>query len=158
MMEIFYQTMLNFIRKHSFLETLIIFITKYFPMITFCLYPCVLIYLYIIKSPLFLESVWKPLGAFLLVTVFRKIVNRKRPYETMSIIPLVGHKQGESFPSRHTVSSMIIGLICFNAHMYLGILAMIVAIIMSACRILAGVHYISDVLVSVIIALFFYFI
>lgn len=157
-MEKFYQTMLNDIRKYPFLETLIISITKYFPIITFCLYPCVLIYLYITNSPFLIETIWKPLGAFLFVTIFRKIVNRKRPYEAMNIIPLIGHKQGESFPSRHTVSSMIIALVCFHAHLYIGLFAFIIAIIMSTCRVLAGVHYISDVLVSVIIALLFYFI
>lgn len=76
----------------------------------------------------------------------------------MNIQPLIGHKHGESFPSRHTVSAFIIALVCLPVNLYLGVFALIVASMMSLCRILAGVHYISDVLVSVIIALLFYFI
>ena len=127
-------------------------------MITFILYPCILLYLWFTKSPFLFEAIWKPLAAFIVVTIFRKIVNRPRPYETMDIKPLVGHKYGESFPSRHTVSAVIIALVCFYVNIYLGIFALIVAMIMSVCRILAGVHFISDVLVSVIIATLFYFI
>lgn len=154
-MKKFYITMLNYIHHHPNIKKIIIILTKYLPYITFCIYPCVLITLYITNSPLLWESIWKPLGAFLLVTVFRKIINRPRPYEIMEIVPLIKHKYGESFPSRHTVSSMIIALVCFHVNVYLGTFALVIAIVLSVCRILSGVHFISDVLVSVIIALFF---
>ncbi|MFR7591313.1 MAG: phosphatase PAP2 family protein [Longibaculum sp.] len=157
-MEKFYIHMLSWIRQKPWLEKIIVALTKYFPYITFCIYPCVLIYLFGINSPLLWDTFWRPLAAFLLVSVIRKIINRPRPYESMPITPLVGHKTGESFPSRHTVSSMIIALVCFPINAYLGIFALTVAIILSGCRILAGVHFVSDVVVSVIIALFFYFI
>lgn len=157
-MEKFYKSMLEYIHKHAFIEKTIISITKYFPFITFIIYPCIFIYLFLIDSPLLCETIWKPLGAFLLVTIFRKIVNRPRPYDVMDIVPLVGHKHGESFPSRHTVSAFIIALVCLPVNVNLGIFSLVIAAIMSICRVLAGVHYISDVLVSVIIALLFYFI
>lgn len=157
-MEKFYVAMLQYIRKSSFLQRTIIVIIRYFPIMTFILYPCILLYLWITKSPFLFETIWKPLAAFLVVTVFRKIVNRPRPYEAMNIEPLIGHKHGESFPSRHTVSAVIIALVCFHVNIYLGIFTLIMAMIMSVCRILAGVHFISDVFVSVIIATLFYFI
>lgn len=157
-MEKFYITLLANIRKHPVIERMIISITKYFPYITFVIYPCLLIYLFSIQSALLWESIWKPLGAFLLVTIFRKIVNRPRPYDQINIKPLIGHKHGESFPSRHTVSAFIIAFVCLPVHLYLGVFSIVIVTIMSICRILAGVHYISDVVVSVIIALFFYII
>lgn len=157
-MEKFYTTLLSYIRQHHVLEQVIILLTKILPYITSCLYLCILIYLFITNSPLLWDTLWRPMVAFIVVTIFRKLINRPRPYEKMAIEPLLGHKQGESFPSRHTLSSMIIALVCFPINLYLGIFTLIVAIILSVCRILAGVHYISDVLVSVIIALFFYFI
>ena len=46
-MEKFYVAMLQYIRKSAFLQRTIIAITRYFPMITFILYPCVLLYLFI---------------------------------------------------------------------------------------------------------------
>ena len=76
----------------------------------------------------------------------------------MNIEPLVGHKHGESFLSRHTLSAFIIALICFYANIYVGIFALIVAMILSGCRILAGVHFISDVLAGIVIAIVFFII
>lgn len=157
-MEKFYQNTLSFIRKYPVLEKTIVFITKYFPIIPFGLYPCILVYLFITKNTLLFETIWKPLLAFLIVSVFRKLVNRPRPYETMDIVSLVGHKQGESFPSRHAVSAMIISLVCFNVNMYLGIFSIMIALLICASRILAGVHYISDVFVSIVLAILIYFI
>ena len=147
-MEQFYQTTLDYIRKHPQLKKSVIFMTQYFPYITFCLYPCVLVYLYLNKSPYLSAAIYKPLGAFLFVTIFRKLINRPRPYDCMNIEPLVGHKHGESFPSRHTLSAFIIALICFYANIYVGIFALIVA----------GVHFISDVLAGIVIAIVFFII
>ena len=87
------------------------------------------------------------------LTIFRKIVNRPRPYDHMDIKPLKGHKHGESFPSRHSVSACIIALICFYANTYIGIFACIIAIIVSLTRIFSGVHHISDVFAAIIIAI-----
>lgn len=157
-MEKYYQALLSYIHHHPKLKEMIIQICHYFPYMTFGLYPCVLFYLWIIKSDLLCMTIIKPLSAFLIVTIFRKIVNRPRPYENMNIEPLLQHKQGESFPSRHTVSAFIIALVCFDVNIYLGIFAMIVAIMISISRILAGVHYISDVFVSIVIAFMIYFI
>lgn len=157
-MEKFYIKMLENIRQRPFLEKILIFITKYFPYLPFGLYPCLLIYLFVEKSPLLVSTIWKPLCAFVFVSIIRKIINRPRPYETMNIQPIVGHKKGESFPSRHTLSSMIIALVCFPVSYPLGIFSLFIAIMISVSRILVGVHYLSDVFVSVIIAFSFYFI
>lgn len=157
-MEKFYQSLLSYIHHFPIIEKITIKICHYFPYITFGLYPCILIYLLIIKSDLLLMTIIKPLSAFLIVTIFRKIINRPRPYENMDIEPLLEHKKGESFPSRHTVSAFIIALVCFPINLYLGIFAIIVATIISISRILAGVHYISDVIVSIFIAFMIYFI
>jgi len=157
-MEKFYQTFLNYIYQSPFLKNTIIFICKYFPYITFTLYPCILIYLFCIKSPLLLSTILRPLLAFLFVTIFRKIIDRPRPFVTMNIQPLLQHKSGESFPSRHTLSAFIIAFVCFNVNTYLGIFACIIASIISLSRILSGVHYISDVISAIIIAFIFYII
>lgn len=157
-MEVFYQQMLYFIRKHNFLKEMILFINHYFPYITFGLYPCIIIYLSYIHSSLLLDSIIRPSIAFILVTVFRKIVNRPRPYESMSIEPLIRHKLGQSFPSRHSVSAFIIALVSFYVNVYLGIFACVIAVCISIGRILAGVHYISDVLTAILIAFIIYLI
>lgn len=152
-MEKSYQNMLAWIRGHALLEKSILFVAYYFPLLTFILYPCLILYLIFNQSSLLLESIIKPLTAFLLVTILRKIINRPRPYERMNIQPLFGHKKGESFPSRHAVSAFIIALICFHIHFYLGIIVLVIAILISLSRILCGVHYASDVVAAILIAI-----
>ena len=151
-MESIYQSMLQSIRKYPNLKTIIIGFTRYIPIITFIVYPSLIIYLFYTKNNLLAESICKPLFSFLIVTIFRKIINRKRPYETMEIVPLVNHKLGESFPSRHTVSAFAIAFVCLQVNLAFGIIMLLLAIIVSSSRILCGVHYISDVLSAIIIA------
>ncbi len=155
-MEQFYQNNLKFIRKYPLLEKIILLLINYCPFITFSIYPCLLLYLYITHDTYFIEALLRPLLAFLFVTIFRHIINRPRPYDAMNIQPLKGHKHGQSFPSRHTLSAFVIALTCLHVNLYLGIFTLIVACIIAFTRILAGIHYISDVVVAIIIAIVFY--
>lgn len=142
----------HYMNHHEELKNKIIFISKYFPYITFIAYPLILIYTYIFSKPLLLLALVKPLSAFILVTVMRSVINRPRPFETLHIEPLVKHKGGKSFPSRHAVSAIIIALTCLNINIYLGIVLLIIGFMICLSRVLIGVHYISDVLVSILIA------
>lgn len=152
-MEKFYQTMLSNIRKHPLLQKIIMGFTRYIPIITFIVYSILLVYLLYTQNTLLAKTLYKPLASFLTVTLLRKAINRKRPYEAMAIDPLIEHKQGESFPSRHTVSAFAIALACLQVNSLLGTIMLILAFVVSCSRILSGVHYISDVLSAVIIAL-----
>lgn len=157
-MEKYYKKMLKYIHHSPKLKKVIIDVCHYFPYIPFSIYPIILIYLFITHHPLFITTLLKPLFAFLLVTIFRKVINRQRPYEKMNITPLLQHKLGESFPSRHAISAMIIALVCMDVNMVLGTFALIIAFMICLSRILAGVHYISDVFVSIVIAIIIYII
>lgn len=157
-MKKFYQKMLYTIHQSPYVKKMIIRLCHILPCVIFCIYPCVLLYLFIKQDTLFWVTLWKPLFAFLIVSIFRKIINRKRPYESIDIEPLLEHKQGESFPSRHTVSAFIIAFVCFHVNITLGIITLIIAVIIGITRIFAGVHYISDVIVAIIIAIIVYLI
>ncbi len=155
-MEQFYNSFLNKIHSNNLLKTIIVFISKYLPYISFLLYPCILLYLFFTHNSLLLSTLLRPLSAFIFVTIIRKIINRKRPYESMNIQPLIQHKSGESLPSRHALSAMIIAFVCIDINIYLGIMMFVLAVIICLSRIIAGVHYISDVIVAIIIAVIFY--
>ena len=157
-MERFYTNMLTYIHSKEHLKKSILLINKYLPYVMYVFYPLLIVYLLIIKHPLFIHTLIKPLIAFISVTIIRKLINRKRPYEYMNIKPLVSHKLGQSFPSRHTLSAMIIALVTLNIHTTLGIIMFVLASVIGLCRILAGVHHISDVLAGAIYALFIYII
>ncbi len=152
-MEKFYQTTISFIQKHKHLKTTIIFITKFFPIIPLIIYPIFLIQMIITNHPLLLQTIIKPLFALIFVSFIRKIINRSRPFEIYSIQPLITHKKGESFPSKHTLSSMIIALTIYHINAPLGIFLIVIGLLLSIGRVLVGVHFISDILCSIIISI-----
>ncbi len=157
-MEQFYKNTLSYIRQHPHIHKTIVTITKYSPLIPFIIYPFILIYLFLIHHHLLLATIIKPAFAFLLISFFRMILNRKRPYEYYQYVPLIEHKKGQSFPSRHTLSAMIIALVCFDLHYILGIVLLFVAFIIGLSRIISGVHFISDVIGAMIFAYIIYII
>lgn len=151
MISSFYHTILASIRKHH-LEKDIVFISKKTPYAVALLYFFTLIYLLWTESTMLTITLVKPMIAFLLVTIIRKIFNRPRPAMTMKIEPLIDHKKGESFPSRHTVSAFSIALALYPINTVLGYIALIMALIVASTRILCGLHYISDVLAAIMIS------
>ena len=152
-MEQFYQNMLSTINQHQKLKKIIIYMSQYLPYIIFIIYPCLITFLMVSHHSLLLEIIIKPMIAFVFVTLLRKIINRPRPFETMFITPLIHHDSGESFPSRHALSAMIIAFMFLKFNIYLGIFVLIIALIICLSRVLTGVHYISDILSAILIAL-----
>lgn len=151
-METLYNTILNKARKTYRTEKYITVFCKKIPYVTAIGYICIIVYLLYTKNNLIFVTILKPIVAFLIVTIFRKIINRPRPYETLQITPLFKHKKGESFPSRHTASAFIIAFVGYSVIPSFGIFLVIIASIVAITRIVAGVHYISDVLVAILIA------
>ena len=151
-MKNFYEYMLTLYNHHPRLKAIVIFIAKITPLISFLLYIMVLCFAFMYKSEVFLTIIIKPLIAFLIVTLLRKLINRARPFETYGFTPLVSHSHGESFPSRHTLSSTIIGLVSFYVSPVIGTLGIINAILVSLSRLLTCVHYPNDIVSAIIVA------
>ncbi len=135
---------------------------KLLPLFVFISYPTLLVYLAVTKDTRLLRAVTVPLGVFITVTLIRKFINAKRPYECMDITPLMTKKtKGLSFPSRHTASGAVIAMTFLYINVPLGIMYLLVTAVIGLSRVLAGVHFPRDVaagyLYSVIMAgIFFY--
>ena len=105
-----------------------------------------------------------PAAGFVFVTVFRKIVNRQRPYEALGFQPFLKYKEGkgQSLPSRHTASAFLIAMACLYIHLWLGIPMLVLAGIIGASRVVSGMHYLSDIIsaifISLLIAVFAYYV
>lgn len=119
------------------------------PLIMYIFYPLQLICLGISEgwnSGVFLRFALIPLGTFILVTIIRAIINAPRPYEVYDITPIVRKQtKGKSFPSRHTVSAFIIAMAFLSVSFSLGLIMMIIAMGIAIIRIVAGVHFVRDV-------------
>ena len=123
--------------------------------ILFVAYPILLIRIYFCQSEYLLGSILVPLDGFIGVTVFRYLVNRRRPYETFGLPPVIRKDTtGKSFPSRHVFSAAIIAFTFFYVPgmTAIGIVLLVCTILLSVIRVVSGVHYISDVLAALLIA------
>ena len=126
----------------------------------FIVYPIFILYMCFTASPSLAYSMIMPLDGFIVVSVFRYLVNRPRPYEKFALPPVIPkNTHGRSFPSRHVFSAFIIS---FTILMYapaaslfacIGIVLCALSIVIAVVRVISGVHYISDVLGALIFAI-----
>ena len=108
------------------------------PLVMYIFYPVQLIYLGFNQgwsSEVFLRFTLIPLG-----------VLARRPYEVYDYTPVVYKAtKGKSFPSRHTVSAFIIAMAFLYINVKIGAVMLIIATAIAVVRVLAGVHFIRDV-------------
>ena len=115
----------------------------------FIAYPILLLYLLLQRNPILGRAIIVPLDSFIVVSVFRHLVNRKRPYEYFEVKPVIDKDtEGKSFPSRHVFSATVIGMTLIFALPvpWIGVLMLIPALGLALIRVLSGVHFISDVI------------
>lgn len=119
------------------------------PLILYIFYPVQLIMLAInegLGSEVFLRFTLIPLATLIIVSAIRAVINAKRPYEVFGYTPAVEKDtKGRSFPSRHTVSAFIIAMAFLYIQTKIGIIMLILAAVIGVTRVLAGVHFVRDV-------------
>jgi undecaprenyl-diphosphatase len=78
--------------------------------------------------------------------------NRTRPFDRRSDVePLVQHTSQRSFPSRHVASGLAMAAIGQRAHPRLGAAMAGVAWLLGVSRVMAGLHYPSDVVCGAVL-------
>lgn len=84
--------------------------------------------------------------AFVLLSLYRRKLNRPRPYEMLDIRPVISKDtSGQSFPSRHIFSMTLIAVLWCPFQPVLSVLLLIISMILSAIRVIGGVHFVRDV-------------
>lgn len=116
-------------------------------------YPIFLGYLMIYRKDRIIISLLIPAIGLLLCTMIRKYLNFPRPYEKYQILPII-HKdtKGQSFPSRHVFSAVLISMAVGSVFPRTGEVLYILSLIEAFIRVAGGVHTPWDVLASVISA------
>lgn len=152
-----YQKWILFFQQHPIFGGLLKIILKRFPMMIIVLYLGTLLGLILFERSEWMRFMAVPAADFIVVTLLRKVINRERPYDKLHYQPFCPAEQGkgQSFPSRHTASAVIIALAFCDLYLILGIIILIMAFCIALSRILAGMHYPSDVLAGVAISLLF---
>ena len=92
-----------------------------------------------------------PLAGFLLASLLRLFIDKKRPYE-LGVTPLVEKPtKGNSFPSRHLTSAFLIGATLLNTFPILGGIVLFFGCCLGYTRCAIGVHFPVDVLAGAVL-------
>lgn len=139
---------------HGFTEkqkNLICVLNKLTTYLYYIAYPVLLVYAWINQRDSFLKLLCIPAISFLFLSLIRKKINRKRPYESCEIHPII-HKdtKGNSMPSRHIFSASLISMCFLYVNPLIGWILMAVTVLTCFVRVIGGVHYPSDVIVGLL--------
>lgn len=151
-----YPRMNTAVREHKSLPKLIRIINRVTTAAIYILFPFMLLYITDFGRSIGIEllNTISVCGAgFLLLTLLRRYINRKRPYTVYGYEPIIPRiKNTGSMPSRHVFSAFIIALASYQMGVMWFAAAMTVSVIIAVLRVVGGVHYITDVVVAFLIA------
>lgn len=132
---------------------------------TYIGYPIFIITLLIYRQPIAARALIVPLDAFVILSVVRLFINRKRPYEVYDCKSAIAKKtEGKSFPSRHVfcifviaTTMVMVGIQQIQAPLhiffYFGIALYLLGVALAWIRVYSGVHFLSDVIVGAIVGI-----
>jgi len=137
---------IDIIRNHKGIKSIVLFLSSFCVLLSFVGYIGLLVYLLIQKEYMeLIKTILIPLSTITIVEIIRHLYNRPRPFEKYRYLPLIDHRPGRSFPSKHATSSMIIALSIYHVLPSLGMVFLFNALLVGITRILSGIHYPSDV-------------
>ena len=160
---LFYERVRPFFVTHPYYLSLLKWTNRLVTLLMPLLYFYVLweAYLKASKTWIVLAYLLVPATGFIILSVIRKRMNWPRPYELGTFPPLLNREgKGSSMPSRHVFSAAIISTVAWGVHPLLSFLGLSLALLLAGVRVLAGVHFVRDVVVGFLSAIlwgFFWF-
>ena len=92
---------------------------------------------------------------FVAVSIMRRLIGAKRPYEVYDLASLgitpKREGEGDSLPSRHTFSAFLIGALLLLPSPALGSAVLALGVYIAAARVLLGFHFIRDVILGAVL-------
>lgn len=150
-----YDKIAAFFSRHPLLLNALRLFNKFFTLTGFLCYPALLLLLFLHNNSGFFLYILIPGASFLAVSLFRHVINTRRPYERYHIQPLIPReKKGKSFPSRHIFSIFLIASLWIAVSPKAAFLLFLCGIGLAVLRVIGGVHFIMDVLAGAAIGIF----
>lgn len=160
---LFYERVRPFFVTHPYYLSLLKWTNRLVTLLMPLLYFYVLwaVYLKASKTWIVLAYLLVPAIGFIVLSVIRKRMNWPRPYELGTFPPLLNREgKGRSMPSRHVFSAAIISTVAWGVNPLLSFLGLSLALPLAGVRVLAGLHFVRDVVVGFLSAIlwgFFWF-
>ena len=158
-MKFFYEGINKFMYKHPFIKSCVYFASKFCPWMIAIFYSLFLLKIVIESQTGFYLLFIKPFVVLLITVLLRILIDRPSPIQKYDLKPIDDKKRiGHSFPSIHTSLAISIALTVIARGPNMGLLLSALAITITCTRLLTGVHYLTDILASILIALAIYII
>jgi undecaprenyl-diphosphatase len=93
------------------------------------------------------------IARFSLTPAIRTVFPRTRPFEELGFVPLISHELGGSFPSGHAVFFFSLATTVWLHNKRLGWVFYVLAAINSIARVIAGVHWTTDIVGGALIGI-----
>lgn len=156
MNKINYEALVNYFSRSKARMVLLFIMCKVCPILIGLIYLWMAVMVLFVNPYLLMYFLTVPLGTLIIVSLMRHTINKKRPYEALKYQPLMKKypKSGQSFPSRHAASAFVIAVSCMYFDLGLGLIVLLLAILATAARVCAGLHYIIDVIAGMIMGIF----
>lgn len=154
MTEELYKNILKKIRSYKYGPGIIRAVNNLTTSFVYLTYPVFLIFLAISRDSRIWKVILVPGVSFIILSVFRSLMDLSRPYEVYDILPIINKdSKGKSFPSRHVFSVFVIAMTLYYISMPIGIALLIIGLIIGTVRVLGGVHFPRDVIAGAIIGI-----
>ena len=102
---------------------------------------------YMMGLVFFLKTLLFSAVPFILLTLVRRVVRAKRPYEIYAFYKEKPRgKRGDSFPSRHVFSAFLIATLFYSFSLLASILLAVAGVFLALSRVLLGIHFPRDVI------------
>ena len=153
---LFYERVRPFFITHGFCLSLLKWVNRLVTLLMTLLYFYVLwtAYLKASKAWIVLAYLLVPAVGFMILSVIRKRMNWPRPYELGTFPPLLNREgKGSSMPSRHVFSAAIISTVVWGVNPLLSVLGLSLTLLLAGVRVLAGLHFVRDVVVGFLSAI-----
>lgn len=150
--KLFY-SIFNFTNNNKTAKALGIFIAEYSQKFFIAIYVIGIFLVYTSNFNSVIKFVVIPFITLLYNSFLRYKLNMPRPFVKEGITSLTDHEASGSCPSNHGASAMIIAIAYFAVNPYIAAALIVLAVITGISRIMVGVHYPFDIVLSWIIAL-----
>lgn len=152
-MKFFYTGLNKFMWNHPFIKSCIHFASRFCPYMVAIFYSLFLLKIFLDYPHNLIRLMVEPTATLAITIILRIIVNRRRPSEKYDLTPIDGSKKtGHSFPSIHVAMAVSIALSVIPSGPNMGLLLSTLAGVITFTRLITGVHYMSDIITSVVIA------
>ncbi|MDB5237985.1 MAG: phosphatase family protein [Candidatus Kaiserbacteria bacterium] len=91
--------------------------------------------------------------AYVLAKVLGHFYFDARPFVSDGIVPLIPHAADNGFPSDHTLLASVLAAVVFIFNKNIGVALWIIALLIGAARVAAGIHHPLDIAGSIVISI-----